>query len=136
MNDTARGGRRYRVVSYPRQRLPVLDVLATAARQYTIHGLIEVDVTATRELLARPGRQVSFTAFVVATVARAVRQHPQVNARRTGRRLVLFDDVDAVVTIERPIMTPPPTRPTGRTDMRTDRQRLATAAVHDDRNPP
>lgn len=112
MNDTARGGRRYRVVPYPRQRLPVLDMLATAARQYTVHGLIEVDVTAARERLARPGPQVSFTAFVVATVARAVVEHPQVNARRTGRRLVLFDDVDAVVTVERPLDGVPTPMPT------------------------
>ena len=90
----------------------MLDVLATAARQYTIHGLIEVDVTAARERLAGEPQKVSFTAFVVATVARAVAEHPQVNARRTGRRLVLFDDVDVVVTIERPldgIPTPMPT---------------------------
>lgn len=82
--------------SYPRQRQPVLDVLAAApgmrnlerpARQYTIHGLIEVDVTAARQGLARSDARSSFTAFVVATVARAVEQHPQINARRVGRRL-------------------------------------------------
>ena len=64
MNDTARGGRRHRMVPYPRQRLPVLDMLATAARQYTVHGLIEVDVTAARERLASPGRQRLATAAV------------------------------------------------------------------------
>ncbi|HSJ45133.1 MAG TPA: 2-oxo acid dehydrogenase subunit E2 [Euzebyales bacterium] len=112
MSDGARGDRRYRVVPYPRQRQPVLDVLATAARQYTIHGLIEVDVTTARERLTRPAHQVSFTAFVVATVARAVTAHPQVNARRVGHRLVLFDDVDVVVTIERPVDGAPTPMPT------------------------
>jgi hypothetical protein len=38
---------------------------------------------------------------VVATLARAVQQHPEVNARRAGRRLVLFDEVDLIVTVER-----------------------------------
>ena len=73
MASGAAGARRYRVVPYPRRRQPVLDVLATAARQYTIHGLIEVDVTAARQRLALPDQQASFTAFVVATVARRVR---------------------------------------------------------------
>jgi len=104
--------RRYRVVPYPRRRQPVLDVLATAAWHYTIHGLIEVDVTAARNRLAREPQQVSFTAFVVATVARAVAEHSQVSARRTGRRLVLFDDVDVVVTIERPLDGTPTPMPT------------------------
>jgi hypothetical protein len=40
--------RGYRVVPCARQRLPVLDVLAAAARQYTIHGLLEVEVGAAR----------------------------------------------------------------------------------------
>lgn len=104
--------RSYRVVPYPRHRRPVLDVLAAASRQYTVHGLIEVEVGAARERLARPDGGPSFTAFVVATVARAVEQHPEVNARRVGSRLVLFDDVDVVMTIERTAggtMTPMPT---------------------------
>ena len=67
------GAPRYRVVPYP------------------IHGLIEADVTAARQALRRAGAGSSFTAFVVATVAQAVGRHAQVNARRVGRRLVLFD---------------------------------------------
>ena len=104
--------RRYRLVRFPTQRKAVLDVLAVASRQFTIHGLIEIDVTEARRRLRRSQSGSSFTAFVVATVARAVGEHPQVNARRVGRRLLLFDDVDAVVTVERPldgIPTPLPT---------------------------
>jgi pyruvate/2-oxoglutarate dehydrogenase complex dihydrolipoamide acyltransferase (E2) component len=103
---------RYRVVPYPAQRQAVLDVLAAASRQYPIHGLIEADVTAAREALRRTVAGSSFTAFVVATVAQAVGRHPQVNARRVGRRLVLFDDVDVVVTVARPLDGAPTPMPT------------------------
>lgn len=100
---------RYRVVPFPRHRLAVLDVLSVAARQYTVHGLLEVDVTAARERMRSMAPPPSLTSFVVATVARAVQGHPEVNARRAGRRLVLFDDVDVVVTVERPLdRTPVP----------------------------
>jgi pyruvate/2-oxoglutarate dehydrogenase complex dihydrolipoamide acyltransferase (E2) component len=99
-------------VPYPRQRRAVLDVLAVASRQYTIHGLVEIDVTEARQRLRRSGPDTSFTAFVVATVARAVHEHPQINARRVGRRLLLFDDVDAVVTVERPLDGTPTPLPT------------------------
>lgn len=100
---------RYRVVPFPRHRLAVLDVLSVAARQYTVHGLLEVDVTAARERMRSMAPPPSLTSFVVATVARAVQGHPEVNARRAGRRLVLFDDVDVVVTVERPLdKTPVP----------------------------
>jgi pyruvate/2-oxoglutarate dehydrogenase complex dihydrolipoamide acyltransferase (E2) component len=105
------GARRYRVVAYPRQRRPVLDVLAVASRQPTIHGLIEADITTAQHLLARSG-EATLTSFVVATVARAVAKHPEVNARRAGRRLLLFDDVDIVVTIERLLDGTPTPMPT------------------------
>jgi pyruvate/2-oxoglutarate dehydrogenase complex dihydrolipoamide acyltransferase (E2) component len=104
--------RRYRLVSYPRHRQAVLDVLAVASRQYTVHGLVEVDVTEARRRLRGSEPGSSFTAFVVATVARAVREHPQINARRVGRRLLLFDEVDAVVTVERPLDGTPTPLPT------------------------
>ena len=62
----AGSGRRYRVVPYPRQRQPVLDVLATAARQYmptVLHRLdtkscadIAAEITALRQrLVTRAG---------------------------------------------------------------------------------
>lgn len=43
----------------------------------------------------------SFTAFVVAAVARAVAEHPEVHALRDLRnRLVIYDDVDVNVSVE------------------------------------
>ena len=51
--------------------------------------------------LAQPS--VTWTGFVVATVARAVAQHPEVNARKAGNRLLLFDRVDVGATVERSV---------------------------------
>jgi pyruvate/2-oxoglutarate dehydrogenase complex dihydrolipoamide acyltransferase (E2) component len=67
--------------------------------------LLEVDVTAARDELARRrrgGRDESFTAWVVACVARAVAEHRAVHALRRGRRgLVVFDDVDVGLAVFR-----------------------------------
>lgn len=41
------------------------------------------------------------TTFVVATLARAVRDCPEVNVRRAGWKVVWFDAVDIAVTVER-----------------------------------
>lgn len=95
------GGPGYRVARLPRGRLAVLDLLSVAAARYTVHGLIEADVTAAQQRLRSSQDRPSLTAFVVATLARAVQQHPEVNARRVGRRLVVFDEVDLIVTVER-----------------------------------
>jgi pyruvate/2-oxoglutarate dehydrogenase complex dihydrolipoamide acyltransferase (E2) component len=41
------------------------------------------------------------TAFVVASLARAVRDYPEVNVRRAGRKVVWFDAIDIAATVER-----------------------------------
>jgi pyruvate/2-oxoglutarate dehydrogenase complex dihydrolipoamide acyltransferase (E2) component len=64
-----------------------------------IHGLIEADVTRARQLIrehkARTGERLSFTAFAVACLGRAVGENPRVQAYRDWRnRLIVFHDVD------------------------------------------
>jgi pyruvate/2-oxoglutarate dehydrogenase complex dihydrolipoamide acyltransferase (E2) component len=69
-------------------------------------ALLEVDVTEPRQALAAyeraTGVALSFTAFIVSCVARAVMEHQTVQAYQYGRkRLILFDDVDVCAPIER-----------------------------------
>lgn len=95
----------YETIPFPSERNTIVDAGYLAARRHVIHGLIEVDVTRARQLLqeqaAQTGSALSFTAFVVACLARAVEAHPKVQAYLDWRRgLVLFKDVDVVTLIE------------------------------------
>lgn len=68
-----------------------------------MHGLIEVDFTESRRLLADHQPPLSTTAFVVAAVARAVAAHPEVHAYRDWRgRLARHRHVDVQTLIEVP----------------------------------
>jgi hypothetical protein len=55
-----------RVLPYPRSRQLLSDFLAIAGRRHTVHALVEVDVTVSRQLLrehrAHAGEPLSFTA--------------------------------------------------------------------------
>jgi pyruvate/2-oxoglutarate dehydrogenase complex dihydrolipoamide acyltransferase (E2) component len=96
-----RHARRYRVEPLPAGRLQVVQLLTAVAGRHTVHGLVEADVTTALQRLRSSEESVTVTALVVAAVAAAVREHPAVNSRRAGRRLVVFDDVDVIVTAER-----------------------------------
>lgn len=103
---TANSG--FRVVPIPEAQRQVSDWLAIAARRHTMHALLELDVTdarrAIRERRAETGEPLSFTAFVVACLARAIEDEPSMHAHRKGRHeLALFDDVDVSVVVERTI---------------------------------
>jgi pyruvate/2-oxoglutarate dehydrogenase complex dihydrolipoamide acyltransferase (E2) component len=68
-----------------------------------MHGLLDVDVTAARRLLAAHDPPLSMTAFVVASAARAAAAHPEVHAYRDWRgRLVQHRHVDVQTLVEVP----------------------------------
>ncbi len=98
----------YEVRPFPRMRQLVLDAGWLGHRRHMIHGFIEVDVTYPRQLIreraAQDGRKLSFTAFVLACIGQAVEQDRSVQAMRDWRnRLIIFDDVDVLITIEIPV---------------------------------
>jgi pyruvate/2-oxoglutarate dehydrogenase complex dihydrolipoamide acyltransferase (E2) component len=95
----------YDLVPFPSEREIVIDSGYLAAGRHVVYGLLEVDVTRARELLrslaAETGSRISFTAFIVASLARAIGSDLRVQAYRAWRhRLVLFHEVDVVTMIE------------------------------------
>ena len=79
------------------------DLLAAARTKDVIHGLVEIDVTNARHEIARrraAGDDVSFTAYLLYVVGRAVDEDRTLHAYRRRHRLIIFDDVDANTQIE------------------------------------
>jgi pyruvate/2-oxoglutarate dehydrogenase complex dihydrolipoamide acyltransferase (E2) component len=97
--------RGFHVVPFSGPRRVIVGYLDAASRKHLVHALVEVDVTVPRRIVRehreRTGASLSFTAFVVACVARAVAENPLVHAYRLGRgRLVVFDRVDVCALVE------------------------------------
>jgi pyruvate/2-oxoglutarate dehydrogenase complex dihydrolipoamide acyltransferase (E2) component len=95
----------FQVRPFPAERRDVVDALEVGVRRHMVHALLELDVTRARLLIreheARGGERLSFTAFVVASLARAIEADRRLHAYRDWRgRLVLFDDVDVVTLVE------------------------------------
>src|SRR5690242_973428 len=99
----------YKVVSYPKMRRLEAIAYRSVGRAPMIHGLVEVDVTRARARLrdhkAKTGESLSFTAFLIACLAKAVDEHKAVQAIPFGsKRLILFDEVDILIDIERNVV--------------------------------
>jgi pyruvate/2-oxoglutarate dehydrogenase complex dihydrolipoamide acyltransferase (E2) component len=97
------------VVPYSKMRR--MEALAYRSVQYKpmMHGLLEVDVTGARAFLqehkAKTGESLSFTAFLIACLAKAVDEHKAVQAYRQGNKhLIVFHDVDVYTPIERDVV--------------------------------
>jgi len=96
------------VVPYPKVRRFLEAAIRSTHHKPMIHGLLEVDVTSVRAHLkdhqAKTGEALSFTAFLMACLAKAVDEHKAVQAMRLGsKRIILFADVDVLTYIEREV---------------------------------
>src|SRR5438270_8515556 len=96
----------YKIVPFPRMRHLMITIGRLTRHKHIIRGLVEIDVTRARQFMrehkARTGESLSFTAFLAACVGHAVEMNKEVHAYRNWRnQLVLFDDVDINIMVER-----------------------------------
>jgi pyruvate/2-oxoglutarate dehydrogenase complex dihydrolipoamide acyltransferase (E2) component len=96
----------YEIQPFSKARQDITVVSQEGKRRLMVYALLEVDVTKAREtILALKGKEdISFTAWIVKCVGQAAHEHRQMNAYRLGRKkIVLFDDVDIPIPIERDV---------------------------------
>jgi pyruvate/2-oxoglutarate dehydrogenase complex dihydrolipoamide acyltransferase (E2) component len=97
--------------AFPNFRNPTIDTLIWGSKRHHIPILLEVDITAVREAIrdqkAKIGQSISFTSWIVKCIAQAISEHPSIHALRKGkRRLVIFEDVDVTIIVERSVGLP------------------------------
>lgn len=95
----------HQVVELPPGRRIWVNTLELSWPAHTMYGLLEVDVTLARRLIAehkeRTGEALSFAGFVTYCLARAVDEDKSIQARRKGgKQLILFDDVNVGMMVE------------------------------------
>ncbi|MBW4619008.1 MAG: 2-oxo acid dehydrogenase subunit E2 [Cyanosarcina radialis HA8281-LM2] len=96
-------------LEFPDFRQPTIDTLIWGSKRHHIPILLEIDVTDARNAIRnwqkKTGQTISFTGWIVRCLAQAVSEHKSVCALRQGkRRLVIFDDVDVTVIVERAVV--------------------------------
>lgn len=99
------GGADYEVKPFPLSRRLIVDTGRLGRHKSSIVGLIEVDVTEPRRRIrehkAQTGEALSFTAFVLTCLGRAIDGNKYFHARRDiWGRLILFEEVDCATMIE------------------------------------
>jgi len=95
----------YETEPIPVMRRFALDAGYLGRRRHIVHGLIEVDVTKARKYIRDHEREtsekLSFTAFIVYCLSKAIEKHPHVHAYRDWRnRLVIYRDINITCMFE------------------------------------
>jgi pyruvate/2-oxoglutarate dehydrogenase complex dihydrolipoamide acyltransferase (E2) component len=95
----------YRTERIPPMRRFSIDAGYLGRRRHIVHGLIEVDVTEARAIIqeheSETGEKLSFTAFVICCLSKAIEQHPHLHAYRDWRsRLIIYEDINITSMFE------------------------------------
>lgn len=95
----------FEIKPFPLSRRLIIDSARQGKRKHTIVGLVEADVTEARRLIQAhkeaTGQSLSFTAFILACLGKAIDENKYFHARRDfWGRLILFEEVDCTTMIE------------------------------------
>jgi len=95
----------FEVKRFPLSRRIIVDSARLGKRVHTITALVEADVTEARQLIQAhkeaTGEALSFTAFILTCLGKAIDQNKYFHARRDfWGRLILFEEVDCTTMIE------------------------------------
>ncbi|WP_280770326.1 2-oxo acid dehydrogenase subunit E2 [Salipaludibacillus daqingensis] len=97
----------YRIDSFPSSRIATIDIGAASKMKHHIRALIELDVTDARQMLLEKKKQkqnVSFNAWLIKCISKAVEDCKDLHGVRKGKKkIVIFEDVDISIMIEREI---------------------------------
>ena len=97
----------HKAIPFPPNRRVAAAAAAVAKERPTIHAITEVDISEPRRIMRehkqQTGETLSLTAYVVACLARAMAENPEMNSFHKGRKLILLSDVTISTFIEREI---------------------------------
>jgi pyruvate/2-oxoglutarate dehydrogenase complex dihydrolipoamide acyltransferase (E2) component len=97
----------YQSIPLSLSRRAVIASATVTGEKNAIHSFTEIDISEPRRLikehLKNTGEKLSLTAYIVACLARTIKDHPRLNSFIKGRRLIILDDVSIGVLIEREV---------------------------------
>jgi len=100
---------KYQIKSFPASRIGTFDIGAVSKTKHHIKALIELDVTEARKMIKEKKKQnqnqkISFNAWLIKCFSKAVEEFPDLHGvRKWKNKIVIFDDIDISIMIEREI---------------------------------
>ena len=97
----------YNVKAFPASRIATIDIGVASKMKHHIKGIIELDVTEARKMIAEKKKQnhnISFNSWLIKCISKTVEEFKDIHGIRKGnRKIILFDDIDISIMIERKI---------------------------------
>lgn len=97
----------YSAEEFPSSRLGTIDIGIAGKQKHHIMALIELDVTEPRRLIREKKRRsenISFNSWLIKCISHVAEEFKEIHGVRQGtRKIVLFEDIDISIVIEREV---------------------------------
>ncbi|AOY77017.1 2-oxo acid dehydrogenase subunit E2 [Clostridium formicaceticum] len=97
----------YRIEEFPISRTATIDIGVAGLKKHHIKALIELDVTEARKVIREKKKlseKISFNSWLIKCISHAVEEFKPIHGIRKGKRkVVIFDDIDISIAIEREV---------------------------------
>jgi len=97
----------YFTEEFPISRIATIDIGVAGLKKHHIKALIELDVTEPRNLIRRKkqlSEKITFNSWLIKCISHAVEEFKPIHGIRKGKRkVVIFDDIDISIAIEREV---------------------------------
>ncbi len=97
----------YTIQTFPPSRIFTGDIGRLGLQKHHVKALLEIDVTEARKKIKSKkdaGDKITFTSWIIKCISQAILEHKQIHALKRGRRrLVIFNDIDITIVVEKEI---------------------------------
>jgi len=95
----------YKIQKFPQSRIATIDVTEIGQMKHHIVGLVEIDVSDSREKIKNYKNniaKISFTAWLIKTISITIKEYETVASYLKGKRKIfIFNDIDISIIIEK-----------------------------------
>lgn len=100
-----KGKKEFTSEPFPRSRLLMTDGGNLGLKKHMVHGLIEMDISEARKAIRKyrrdKGEKLSFSAFFLSCLGKAIEKDRQIHGYRSWRnKLIVFDNIDVNMLFE------------------------------------
>ncbi|PKL85310.1 MAG: dehydrogenase [Ignavibacteriae bacterium HGW-Ignavibacteriae-1] len=97
---------KYKIYKFPQSRIATIDVCEIGKQKHHVTGLIELDISKSREKIRDYNRnnsnKISFTAWIIYVISHTISQYETASSYLNGRnKLIIFEDINVSVIVEK-----------------------------------
>jgi len=95
----------FKIHKFPKTRIATIDVCEIGQHKHHIAGMIEIDVTESREKIKKYRKeinQISFTAWLIKAISKTIKEYESAASYLKGKNnIIIFEDINISMVVEK-----------------------------------